>query len=147
VWPRLRPTQGAYTEGLLSAPDTRSSWNVTAAVSLRVEEAIRVPTNEGNSTSVQRTLERIPLSIRMLFYGVSFLAVVLVGLPWLAYRIDVYLPRWHIEIGVLRIVGVVLFAAFLSMYMFCSYVLTSRGRGSFVEFDPPREFVAWGPYR
>ncbi|OGA31487.1 MAG: hypothetical protein A3G80_13420 [Betaproteobacteria bacterium RIFCSPLOWO2_12_FULL_62_13b] len=100
-----------------------------------------------DSSSVQRVLERIPLQIRMLFYGVSFLAVVLIGLPWLAYRVDRYLPGWHIEIGWLRIVGVVLFLAFLGMYIVCSYVLSSRGRGPFVEFDPPREFVASGPYR
>jgi protein-S-isoprenylcysteine O-methyltransferase Ste14 len=92
-------------------------------------------------------LDHIPLQVRMVFYGVSFLAVVLIGLPWLAYRVDVYGPRWHIEIGWLRIVGGMLFLAFLSMYIFCSYVLSTRGRGPFVEFDPPREFVASGPYR
>lgn len=106
-----------------------------------------MPTNQSDSSSVQRILVRIPLRIRMLLYGVSFLAFVLIGLPWLAYRIDVYSPRWHLEIGWLRIMGVVLFLAFLGMYIFCSYVLSSRGRGPFVEFDPPREFVASGPYR
>lgn len=83
----------------------------------------------------------------MLCYGVSFLSFMLVALPWLAYRIDEHAPGWHIEIGRLRIVGVVLFVGFLGMYIFCSYVLSSRGRGPFVEFDPPREFVASGPYR
>ena len=108
---------------------------------------IRVPTSQGDSSSVSSVLERIPLGIRMFFYGMFFLAFVLVGLPWLAYRIDVYVPRWHTEIGGLRIVGVALFLAFLGMYIFCSYVLSSRGGGPFVEFDPPREFVASGPYR
>ncbi len=108
---------------------------------------MRVDAKQRNSSSVPRIFERIPLRMRMLFYGVSFLAFVLIGLPWLAYRVDVYVPRWHVEIGWLRLVGVVLFPAFLGMYAFCSYVLTSRGRGPFVEFDPPREFVASGPYR
>ena len=103
--------------------------------------------NENGFSSLQRVLERIPVRIRMLGYGVSFLAFVLIALPWLAYRIDVYAPGWHIEIGWLRIVGAVLFVGFLGMYIFCSYVLSSRGRGPFVEFDPPREFVASGPYR
>jgi protein-S-isoprenylcysteine O-methyltransferase Ste14 len=92
-------------------------------------------------------LERVPLRIRMVVYAVSFLGFVLVALPWLAYRIDVNLSRWHLEIGWLRLVGVALFLAFLGMYLYCSYVLSSRGRGPFVEFDPPREFVASGPYR
>lgn len=100
-----------------------------------------------NSSVAQRILERIPIHTRMLFYGVPFLAAVLIGLPWLAYRVDVYAPRWHVEIGWLRIVGVVLFLAFLGMYIFCSCVLSSLGRGTFVEFDPPRAFVASGPYR
>ncbi len=104
-------------------------------------------TNENGSSSLQRVLERIPLHTRMLCYGVSFLSFMLIALPWLAYRIDVYAPGWHSEIGWLRIVGVVLFVGFLGMYIFCSYVLSSRGRGPFVEFDPPREFVASGPYR
>lgn len=92
-------------------------------------------------------LTRIPLRLRMLLYGVLFLTGVLVGLPWLAYRLDVLLPAWHVEIGWLRIVGVLVFVAFLFMYLGCSYVLSSRGRGAYVEFDPPREFVATGPYR
>ena len=104
-------------------------------------------TNESGPSSLQRVLERIPLRIRMLCYGASFLSIMLIALPWLAYRIDVYAPRWHVEIGRWRIVGVVLFLGCLGMYIFCSYVLSSRGRGPFVEFDPPREFVASGPYR
>jgi protein-S-isoprenylcysteine O-methyltransferase Ste14 len=39
------------------------------------------------------------------------------------------------------------FAAFFVLYVYCSFVLTSRGRGAYVEFDPPQEFVASGPYR
>lgn len=93
-------------------------------------------------------LDRIPLPIRMAFYGVFFLAFILVGVPWLCYRIDVHFPAWHVEIGlVLRVVGWVIFGAFLIIYISSSYLLTSRGRGAYVEFDPPKEFVATGPYR
>ena len=54
---------------------------------------------------------------------------------------------WHVEIGWLRIPGMIVFAACFVLYVGCSYVLTSRGRGAYVEFDPPKEFVATGPYR
>jgi len=86
-------------------------------------------------------LQRIPLPVRMLFYGVGFLGVVLVALPWACYRIDVYLPSVHVEIGrPARIAGFVL-------YLGASYVLTRRGKGAYVEFDPPTELVVVGPYR
>jgi len=110
-----------------------------------VNRRTKAPGHSAGAT--HQILDRIPLRVRMLVYGVSFLAFVLIGLPWLAYRVDLYLPRWHLEIGRLRLVGGVLFVAFLGMYIFSSYVLSSRGRGPFVEFDPPREFVASGPYR
>jgi len=83
----------------------------------------------------------------MAFYGLFFLAAVLIGLPWLAYRVDVFLPAWHVEFGWLRWAGLAVFAAFFSTYLACSHVLSTRGRGAYVEFDPPREFVAGGPYR
>jgi protein-S-isoprenylcysteine O-methyltransferase Ste14 len=93
-------------------------------------------------------LDRIPLKLRMVFYGVFFLALVLVGLPWLVHRLDVYVPAWHVEIGLpLRVVGWVAFAAFLLTYLWCSYILSSRGKGAYVEFDPPKHFVATGPFR
>ena len=92
-------------------------------------------------------LRPIPLPVRMLFYGLFFLSVTLIGLPWLAYRLDVGLPAWHVEIGWFRLLGVALFAGFLALYVRSSYLLSSRGRGGYVEFDPPREFVAEGPYR
>lgn len=92
-------------------------------------------------------LERVPLGVRMLAYGAVFLAAVLGGLPWLAYRLDMAVPDWHIELGPWRAIGVVVFAAFLALYIYCSFQLSRRGRGAYVEFDPPRRFVAEGPYR
>ncbi|MBU0641258.1 MAG: isoprenylcysteine carboxylmethyltransferase family protein [Planctomycetes bacterium] len=96
---------------------------------------------------VATLLERIPLMLRMLFYGVFFLAGVLAGLPWLAHRLDVLVPAGHVEVGWLRVVGVVVFLVSFVLYVRCSYVLSRRGRGAYVEFDPPKEFVASGPYR
>lgn len=100
-----------------------------------------------DGTPLERTLGRIPLAVRMLVYGVSFLFVVLAALPWLAYRFDVRWPNARVELGPLRAVGAVVFFACLTVYLHASYLLSSRGRGAYVEFDPPREFVAVGPYR
>jgi protein-S-isoprenylcysteine O-methyltransferase Ste14 len=97
--------------------------------------------------SLRAWLRPIPLSARMFFYGVFFLSAVLIGLPWLAYRIDVHLPACHWEIGWLRLIGAALFVVGLSTYIRSSYVLSSCGQGAYVEFDPPQEFVSKGPYR
>ncbi|MCB9853956.1 MAG: isoprenylcysteine carboxylmethyltransferase family protein [Phycisphaerales bacterium] len=45
------------------------------------------------------------------------------------------------------LVGVSIFAAGLIGYIACSVWLIFYGRGPHVEFDPPKVFVATGPYR
>jgi len=97
--------------------------------------------------SLSNVLRRVPLAVRMVVYGVGFLSAVLVALPWAAYRLDVYAPSCHVEIGWPRILGWVVFVACLVTYLRSSYLLTRRGRGAYVEFDPPTQFVADGPYR
>jgi protein-S-isoprenylcysteine O-methyltransferase Ste14 len=92
-------------------------------------------------------LRWIPLPVRMFFYAVGFLGLVLVALPWLFFQIDVHLPVLHVEIGWVRAVGVVLFVVSFPLYLAASYVLTRRGKGAYVEFDPPTELVVTGPYR
>ncbi len=94
-------------------------------------------------------LDTIPLLLRMLVYGVSFLALILVLLPWCAAQLDPLLPaKAQMRLpGVVRFGGVVLFLGLLTLYVASSYVLTHHGRGAYVEFDPPREFVASGPFR
>lgn len=91
--------------------------------------------------------ERIPLLARMLVYGAVFLAFVLGLLPWLAYRVDVHWPAWHVEIGAGRWFGAALFVACVLIYVYSSYLLSRHGRGAYVEFDPPQAFVAVGPFR
>jgi protein-S-isoprenylcysteine O-methyltransferase Ste14 len=90
----------------------------------------------------------VPLPIRMALYYISFLGVVLILLPWAASRLDLYvaplalnLPLW------LRIAGSVIFAAAFALYNLSSLHLTTRGRGAYVEFDPPSRFVSSGPFR
>ncbi len=99
------------------------------------------------SAAAPTLLDRVPLTVRVVFYGLFFLAVFVGFLPWLAHRIDVWRPQWHVEIGLARWLGWVIAVVFLVIYIRTSYYLTSRGRGAYVEFDPPREFVSGGPYR
>jgi len=100
----------------------------------------------GSATAVS-FLQRIPLALRMLVYASSFLLLMLVGLPWAFYRIDVHFPALHVEIGWLRAVGVVLFAVCAVIYFGASWVLTRQGKGAYVEFDPPTQLVVEGPFR
>jgi protein-S-isoprenylcysteine O-methyltransferase Ste14 len=83
----------------------------------------------------------------MSFYSLFFLSLALVALPWLCHRLDVRLPAWHLEIGWWRLLGAVVFLGFFVTYAYCSYELTARGQGAYVEFDPPSRFVAEGTYR
>lgn len=97
--------------------------------------------------SFSRLLERIPLRLRILAYGAALVVGVLAGLGCLAYQVDVALPAWHFEIGWFRLVGAVWFASFAGLYVYCARQLTYRGKGGYVEFDPPTQFVCQGPYR
>ncbi len=105
------------------------------------------PAAPGAGGLVRPISRRIPLAVRILVYGAFFLTGVLVGLAWLAYRIDVPVPVCHVEMGWFRTVGAALFVACLSVYVRSSCVLSTLGRGAYVEFDAPRELVASGPYR
>lgn len=92
-------------------------------------------------------LERIPLGLRVPLYCVAFLATVIGLLPWAAVQLDRVVSGWRFELGYGRWTGATLFAAALLCYLYATYVLTRRGRGAYVEFDPPREFVSEGPFR
>jgi len=102
----------------------------------------------GPARRVSALVERLPVTARYAFYTLFFLTFLLVVLPWLAYRVDIHAPWLQVEVGqVVRAAGIVLFVLFLAAYIASSRLLTSRGRGGHVEFDPPREFVASGVYR
>ena len=93
-------------------------------------------------------LRRIPLVVRMTVYSLFFLTAVLVVVPWLFHTGAEWLLPQPFEIGwILRGVGVALIVIGFVLYVCSSYWLTRRGRGAYVEFDPPAEFVATGPYR
>ena len=92
-------------------------------------------------------LGRIPLAARAVFYYLTFLAFALMLLPSLAHRLGLKLLAWQVEIGAGRAVGGVVFGVCYVVYTISASVLMRRGRGAHVEFDPPKEFVATGPFR
>lgn len=84
------------------------------------------------------------IALRAVIWASGFVAL----WAWLAYQahlasppFGVYLPDWIRPIGlVLMPVGAV-----LALWSIAAFVV--RGRGTAAPFDPPREFVAAGPYR
>ncbi len=92
------------------------------------------------------------LAVKMVVYATLFLALMLVALPlgfdWLGERL---LPRsenaWLVPGLTHRIVGGIIGGIGLIGYLICSNWLVIVGKGPFVEFDPPTEFVSSGPYR
>ncbi|MFQ5411655.1 MAG: methyltransferase family protein [Phycisphaerae bacterium] len=93
------------------------------------------------------------LAIRMIFYYFAFLALVLIGLPMLFDYIGKLVVTHgegtpFLDPGLMqRIVGGIIGIGSLIGYTICSLWLVIFGKGPFVEFDPPRQFVANGPYR
>ena len=89
-------------------------------------------------------LPRILLVLRAAFYAAAF--VLLWG--WLAVsvqpldaRLPLALPAW------IRPLGWALALAGALLVFWCVVTFVTRGRGTPAPFDPPREFVAAGPYR
>jgi protein-S-isoprenylcysteine O-methyltransferase Ste14 len=94
------------------------------------------------------------IALRMVVYTVSFLAFILGLLPWAFHRLGVAvggqaaaLAAFDAVRPIHSVAGAALFAVGLLTYLGCSVWLAAVGRGPFVEFDPPRQFVASGPYR
>jgi protein-S-isoprenylcysteine O-methyltransferase Ste14 len=83
-------------------------------------------------------------ALRAAVYATAFVAL----WTWLALsarrydaRLGVAVPAW------LRPVGWVLLVAGGLLALACVVTFVVRGRGTPAPFDPPREFVATGPYR
>jgi protein-S-isoprenylcysteine O-methyltransferase Ste14 len=84
----------------------------------------------------------------MAVYFVVFLSFVLGLLPWAAHQLTRFDWWPTMELGLLgQIVGGALFVLFLAFYTACSVWLSWRGRGAYVEFDPPKQLVVSGPFR
>lgn len=96
-----------------------------------------------------------PFALRAFVYTVGFLVFILGVVPSifhilgklpfrsLGLREEIYL-FWT---GFRHLVGIGIFAGGLFAYIACSAWLIYYGRGPHVEFDPPKSFVATGPYR
>jgi protein-S-isoprenylcysteine O-methyltransferase Ste14 len=92
------------------------------------------------------------LACKMVVYAVTFLAFILLAVPYgfhylgkHAYPASVHTalqpgPAQHV-------VGAAVFVIGLVGYLISSLWLVIIGKGPFVEFDPPKAFVATGPYR
>jgi protein-S-isoprenylcysteine O-methyltransferase Ste14 len=94
------------------------------------------------------------LAARMVVYAISFLVFILMLVPagfhvgFRALGLQPLGPRLFGVLGAAGpVLGVAVFALGIVAYFVCSLWLVIVGKGPFVEFDPPREFVATGPYR
>jgi protein-S-isoprenylcysteine O-methyltransferase Ste14 len=87
---------------------------------------------------------RIFVALRACLFG-CVIVVFWVWLILLARRFDPYfaisLPPWLRPLGVVLLVGGALLA------LACVVLFATKGRGTPAPFDPPRKFVAEGPYR
>lgn len=89
-------------------------------------------------------MQQLFIAVRALIYASGF-----VGLWWwgalevraLDARLGLVLPRWLVPVGILLTVA----GALLGLS--CLFVFVHFGRGTAAPFDPPRAFVAIGPYR
>ncbi|MBK8269193.1 MAG: isoprenylcysteine carboxylmethyltransferase family protein [Planctomycetes bacterium] len=93
--------------------------------------------------------------MKAVVFTAGFLLVILGVIPSLFYVLG-ELPFsddkfWVIAktfwISLRDLTGTTIFALGLGAYLFCSAWLIGLGKGPHVEFDPPKVFVASGPYR
>jgi protein-S-isoprenylcysteine O-methyltransferase Ste14 len=89
---------------------------------------------------------RVPVGLRTLAYGTVFLAALLGALPWLADRAARSALPWRLDLGPWRWAGWALLGLALLAYLAVAALLVRRGKGPYVEFDPPKELVTSGPY-
>ncbi|MGH9966646.1 MAG: methyltransferase family protein [Pyrinomonadaceae bacterium] len=84
------------------------------------------------------------ITIRAVIYVTAF--ILLFGWLSLSVRsfdrdIGIVLPNWTTGLGIILMVAGGL------LVLMCAAVFVARGRGTPAVFDPPREFVALGPYK
>ena len=118
-----------------------------------VEADHRAGRGEVADSDVSPTGSLFWLVSRQVVYYVVFLSAVLIILPYLFDRWvgEALAPRaqhaWLQPGTGQQVVGLFAWAAGFLGYTLCSIWLVAVGRGPFVEFDPPKHFVATGPYR
>jgi protein-S-isoprenylcysteine O-methyltransferase Ste14 len=90
------------------------------------------------------TLSRILLLLRATLYAAGFALLwwwVAVSVRPFDARLSFTIPVW------LRPLGLILALLGALLALWCVGTFVARGRGTPAPFDPPREFVAAGPYR
>ena len=92
-------------------------------------------------------LERIPVVARAAACYLALHVSVLLLLPWSAHWLAARYAPWHMDVGWGRVVGWAVFGICWLGYTYSSVLLVRRGRGAYIEFDPPTRFVASGPFR
>jgi len=96
-----------------------------------------------------------PFALRSTIYTIGFLLVVLGVVPSIFFLVDGVISTGtpgrllvrQFWTGFRSLIGLAVFTSGLAAYAYCSAWLIFHGRGPHVEFDPPKEFVATGPYR
>lgn len=96
-----------------------------------------------------------PYGVRGTVYTILFLLFILGLVPSIFYvleqKVRSEMSFWNLAsifwVGFRSLVGVGVFAIGLASYIVCSFWLVFFGKGPHVEFDPPKVFVATGPYR
>jgi protein-S-isoprenylcysteine O-methyltransferase Ste14 len=97
-----------------------------------------------------------PFALRSVAYTIVFLGLVLGVVPSLFYLAGERMLGSSFSAGAIlaqfcadmqTLLGASVFCIGLGAYIFCSTWLIFYGRGPHVEFDPPKVFVATGPYR
>lgn len=96
-----------------------------------------------------------PFALRATLFTIGFLIVILGVVPSIFFSLGEALFQGSaisVEFRAfwrefVRLVGVGIFAGGFVAYIACSAWLIFFGRGPHVEFDPPKMFVATGPYR
>ncbi|MDA2925077.1 isoprenylcysteine carboxylmethyltransferase family protein [Acidobacteria bacterium AH-259-L09] len=84
------------------------------------------------------------VAFRAALYATGFIALwvwLAISLRPLDARLGLLLPIW------VRPIGAVLAVTGALLALSCVILFVKRGRGTPAPFDPPREFVATGPYR
>jgi protein-S-isoprenylcysteine O-methyltransferase Ste14 len=88
--------------------------------------------------------QRLFAALRSLVWGAGFVGIWV----WLAFAVEPLDARIPFTIsGWLRPVGWPLIAGGIALDLWCIAHFVLRGRGTPAPFDPPREFVATGPFR
>jgi protein-S-isoprenylcysteine O-methyltransferase Ste14 len=95
-------------------------------------------------------------ALRSVSYTIVFLGLALGVIPSLFYLAGQRMLDSSFSVGAIlaqfwgdmqSLLGASIFGIGLGAYIFCSAWLIFYGRGPHVEFDPPKVFVATGPYR